>query len=405
MENYKDATRAALFQLQEAAVWTDEIFQDTEYAMELDRRNVILEGVMSRFRMLGIGFEEADISSILKELNNRYVLMGASDGVPKAVTNWIRKGEPANPNPPYRNNLYDLCFALEMSLNEVEAFFLKYYMTIPFNYKDPIDATYYYSLKMNKTYTETRKLLDTVDSFVNDRNATDEMTNAVHYSLDEIQDDDLFLAYLRTNSFSKDKQFQTVRTEIERLVVLNAKWAESEASMRDELDDERNHHQISREDGKVNYKELLRIIYGFDNQSYYGKGENVGAQRLSENDYLPKRFKRGFPRDQEFSNIKDGKASAEVCRKALVIMKFYNYFGERLKSVYDFTNRSSSECKEDFEEFLAETSACLAKCGFVALYPRNPFDWMILYCAHCDDPLFIFRQVLRRDDPKKHENS
>ena len=125
--------------------------------MELDRRNLVLEGVLSRFRMLGIEIDVSDTSSILSELKRRYVEKGIDKGIPKSVTNWITKGEQPNSNPPYRSNLYDLCFALEMSLQETREFFLKYYMTIPFNYKDRIDATYYYSLRMNKSYSETKK--------------------------------------------------------------------------------------------------------------------------------------------------------------------------------------------------------------------------------------------------------
>lgn len=137
--------------------WEDCLLDSTEYAMELDGRNPVLEGIVERLIQLGVQITCEDKKIIIKELNNRYIAMGIEDGVPRAVKNWI-SGTPVNPA--YRENLYNLCIALEMNTEQVRAFFLKRYMTIPFNYKDRIDATYFYGISHGLPYLEILKLLN-----------------------------------------------------------------------------------------------------------------------------------------------------------------------------------------------------------------------------------------------------
>ena len=81
--------------------WEEDLFDSTEYAMELDRRNPVLEGICKYLKL-----DEKDNKGIIKELNKKYREMGIDDGVPKSVKNWI-SGTPANPA--YRANLYNLC--------------------------------------------------------------------------------------------------------------------------------------------------------------------------------------------------------------------------------------------------------------------------------------------------------
>ena len=56
--------------------WEDDLFESTEYAMELDRRNPVLEGICEQLKRLGINIDEGDRKGLTKELNNRYKNMG-----------------------------------------------------------------------------------------------------------------------------------------------------------------------------------------------------------------------------------------------------------------------------------------------------------------------------------------
>jgi hypothetical protein len=47
-----------------------------------------------------------------------------------------------------------------------------------------------------------------------------------------------------------------------------------------------------------------------------------------------------------------------------------------------------------FDEFVTETNTILADCGYVQLYWRNPFDWLIGYCAQSIAPLDTLREFI-----------
>lgn len=96
-----------------------------------------------------------------------------------------------------------------------------------------------------------------------------------------------------------------------------------------------------------------------------------------------------------------GRGSADTIRKTLIIFKFYNFFCSELnnyssfKEYYERYGEDEEEINEVLDDFYWETSALLEKCGFVQLYARNPFDWLILFCAKSLDPMDSLRELLR----------
>lgn len=389
--------------------WEDELFDSTEYAMELDKRNPVLEGICSLLKV-----NSNDIKSIVKELNLRYRRMGVEEGVPKSVKNWLI-GTPVNPA--YRENLYNLCLALGMNLEETKVFFLKNYMTIPFNYKDRIDAIYYYGISHGMDYKSIKAFLDEFENLEEAGSYNDE-TALVGGYISEIDSIDRFREYLKQHTYGKNDQYNTAINEIKELLLVAARNAENERRLKPELvkayeDEEANLHDENslirgnEKKNPVNIAGLLYVIYGYDNQDRYSSHKT----KISKCEYLPKAFRENFPNDIEFSRIMSKEASPDVYRKALIILKFYNFFCHNLlMSIYDiedinentrrkktleeYWNRDPEDIEADLDDFYYETSKLLAKCGFVQMYARNPFDWLILYCSKSTDPLDTLRELL-----------
>lgn len=409
--------------------WEEGLFDSTEYAMELDRRNPVLEGVWAHLKKIGVEIPIDDKKSIIKELNRRYIEMGIVEGVPKSVKNWL-SGTPVNPA--YRENLYNLCLSLNMNEEEIRIFFFKNYMTIPFNYKDQVDAVYYYGICNKKSYLAIRQLLDKLEQEDLDADVPSERTEDICRDISEIEDDEVLMEYLRHHSYGKNMQFQTAQKILDELAMKNAKLASVERSLKsnllrekersskidendvrdknvlDELDIIKVKKENDVEEIYVDYKALLYVIYGFDNQERYKQKKT----QMSKSEYLPKRFRENFPKDQEFARINMRTASPEVYRKALIIMNFYNFFcmgmmnhiygvdypdaDQRMKKpITDYLVRDDEIIEKDMEDFYYETSTVLEKCGFVQLYARNPFDWLILYCAKSTDPMDTLRELLK----------
>lgn len=400
--------------------WDDTLLESTEYAMELDKRNLVLEGVVERLNYLGLQVTVDDKKEIVKELNRRYIGIGMISGVPDCVKkNWLN-GKHANPA--YRENLYDLCIALEMDKSETEEFFLKYFMAIPFNYKDRIDATYYYGISHKKTYLEIKTLLEEVEK-LEGLDLNEDNTRAIQLDVSEIDDDRVFLDYIKNHSYCRKQQFQTAFDILHELAEENAKLAGYEVGLKKELLWEKKDNNLGgtgeegiflkdAEDGsRVDYKALLDFMYGFDNQERYKLKEKTLAKCKT----LPKLFRENFPNDQEFARISMRTASPDVNRKALVIMMFYNFYCDTMmrylygaeyrnknrknlimkNSLVDYYDRDFEIIVEDMRDFYSATSKMLARCGFVQMYARNPFDWLVLFCAKSSDPLDALRGLLR----------
>ena len=56
--------------------------------------------------------------------------------------------------------------------------------------------------------------------------------------------------------------------------------------------------------------------------------------------------------------------------------------------------RDTDEIVADLNDFYYETGLLLSQCGFEQMYARNPFDWLMLYCAKSNDPMDTFRELL-----------
>lgn len=393
---------------------------DTSYAMELDKKNFVLEGIQKHLGRLGVNILPDDIKGIKKEIKHRYEKIGITDDNRlKSVRDWI-DGK-SEPSPTNRENLYNLCLALELDVEMTMEFFLKNYLAIPFNFKDCVDVAYYYGILRGKTYKEITDILERVKKEKSTRPFENKDTLEIKLDVSEIEEDEKLIQYVVEYTCGREQQFYTAKKNILELVRKNAQLATKERkeklylkrnkiSMEGEVLSELAIYNPDNEE--VNYKQLLSVVYGFDMQENYAQKAKEKKEIITTDkkvmtfgkcDKLPEKLRKNFPKDEEFAEIKKGKATAETYRKALILMNFYNYFCTLLirffdsgKDIYDYREVGIKpvQKKSRLEDFYYETNALLAKCGFVQMYARNPFDWVILYCASTEDPLDTFRKYL-----------
>ena len=147
----KNATRLVdnqLFQLDPITKQDDyDALLHTQWIIKLNERKAFLEGVAAYLGNVNV----TDTEAMLSEVKNRYAKKGIE--LNRAVKNWFKKsGVSPSTDQAYRRNLYDFCYALDMDYQTTAEFFLKSFLTIPFNYKDRVDAVYFYCIKMGKDY-------------------------------------------------------------------------------------------------------------------------------------------------------------------------------------------------------------------------------------------------------------
>lgn len=344
----------------------DDMLQDIDIAIELDNRKAFWEGLVKRLNVLGGNFKDSDVEEILQELKKRYKSrMGKT--VPRTVKEWVRGTTPGTVN---RINNYELCYALEMDVNQTAEFFIKNYLSIPYNYKDSIDAIFFYCLLNNKAYDVIESMIEASNQFVvNDEATTD--TVEIGRNISEIDSDEEFIQYISKHCYNNEQQYQVARNKIKELV----------QEIKETLVD------VSNEDRIINA--IVDNVFGFSYQKNIQRNlkSRDSKTRYVRDTKLPKRFVESIPRNGVLSDIINGKQETyETLRKTVVILYFYTFF-------YDIENMGEDDIRSNALDFYDELNKLLFHCGFAPLYVRHPFDYLMIFCAISPDPMETFWEL------------
>lgn len=347
----------------------------TRDVVELNERKVFLEGVATYLsKDVNVG---ADV--LLEEVKKRYAEKRIE--LKKAVKLWFQK-EDVSPSTDqaYRRNLYDFCFAMGMDYQKTAEFFLKAFLTIPYNYKDRDDAIYFYCLKEGRPYSIVKQMLEVADSF-EITNLDVAATEDIGLQILDIKSDKEFLEYLQKHCYDRKHQYTTAKQRVAELVSLNKAIVPG----RDKEGVELSFDALAL--GTSKNSALLNAILGYTYQ-----GLDATQRKHMKECGLPI-----FPRDGDLGDIleTDSEASCEILRKTLILMKFYNFYRG-----YQITTKSLSIEEDDIsrylDDFYEETNTELAQCGFVQMYLRNPFDWIILFCANSPNPIDYLKDFIQK---------
>lgn len=332
----------------------EDVVSGIERAMELDAYPLFLEGLSSRLNQLGVSCNSDDEELMLTEVKRRYKEI-LDISCPRTVQEWIRGTTPGITN---RKNNYDLCYALEMDLQQTAIFFQKYYLTMPFNVKSRVDAVFLYSLHNKKPYSEVTELLEKSKDFVSQENAHTSTSQIMAMILD-MDVDEKFLKYLLPHCYNNEQQFQLARSiindeiELVRTILL--------------------HYEADR----VLFPERLNSL---TIEALLGYKYQSGGKKAKDSK-LPKRFTESLPNDVTLGKIVNGDvASYDLLRKTLMLLKFHNFY-------YEAENSDPNTIGGNLMDFYEELNGVLISCGFAQLYVRHPFDCLLLYCANSYEPI------------------
>ena len=358
----------------------EEGFPDRAYIEHLNETSLFTEGILDRIHRLGYMGADDDTVQMVSFVGKLCQDAGVSLSR-QTIKNWFVKGK-ADSSANGRNNIYQLCFALKMDAVQTAEFFLKCYLERPFNFKQLNEAIYFYCLNTGRNFSKARVLLAEAECAPAVENPmAEDVTEQIGRDILLIQDDPTLLRYLQDNQAGFAQQNKTATKMVQQLL---------EACMKDANQSVQS-YLFYEEQGEVKtVDDLLSVIYGYSARATRQiKRRNADGKEVSitENIYsesiaasaFPELIRRNFPQRQQFENIDKGKASYDVIRKALIILQFYHFYAEAKNQGADISNL--------MDEFVTETDQVLEECGYVQLYWRNPFDWIIGYCADAPDPL------------------
>ena len=320
------------------------------------------------------------------------------------IKNWLKKAAPTG-NKAGRENVYKLCFTLNLTAQQTKEFFLKAYLECPFNYKNVNEAVYFFCMNHDIQYIEAKKILTIINDTADiENNSPTNDTQLIGKEICDLTTPEDLIKYICENRFCFSQQKTKARKKIEELKKncyelaieefelynkqnnknKNDKKASNDTA--DSIDNIDTVSSVNNSDEPKNSDDyLLNLIYGYHaraNENY----KKVYAKSISKSSF-PKKIRENFPQREQLENIKKGNASSDVIRKTLLMLQFYSYFADA------FLHKAEFE-RGLFDEFVDETNLLLDECGYVQLYWRNPYDWMIGYCACAPNPIDELRNLI-----------
>jgi hypothetical protein len=351
-----------------------------EYFDSLDDCSLFVDCVKER--AVSVGYcEDTDLVSFLVDLCKKADVTLSRT----TLTNWMTKGNPATGDSG-RENVYKLCFALQMNAEQTGEFFLKAYLERPFNYKNLHEAIYFFCMNNGLGYRDAGRIIEKAELLpVVENPYAQDITEEIGRELQTFHSEEMLLEYLHTNRCGFTEQNKTATERIQSLIEKCCPLAAAEFDFQKKAKDKA--YTVDNED------ELLSVIYNYNARATNGYWEKNGklvpkpvyAKSISESNF-PQLVRCNFPQRQQLENIKKHKASYDAIRKALIMLSFYHFFAD--------ARCKGAKSPDLFDEFVDEMNTTLAECGYVQLYWRNPYDWMIGHCAEKEEPLDMLRNMI-----------
>lgn len=309
-----------------------------------------------------------------------------------------------------RTIMYQVCFSLLSSLEDVKWFFHHVYFDRSFNCHLITEAVYYYCFLNGHSFTHANALLEKIDAMplLSLPEETDvNFTNEVKHFVESCNTDEELLAFFEQNKHSFQAWNRSASANINALLsLIRGKESDKEvldrklASKRTKPEDIVKYDEI-KQCGVV-VQEIL-----FDNKEEHISDEIANLdissidfmlhhilywnKNIHKNVDLPDIVRKNFPNKMVFSKLKDinESTSYDSIRKCLILLKFYSFW-------CDFKFNSLKEHEEPFlffDIFLDEMNALLTECGYEELYSGNPYDWIFLTASTASNPLDYFRNI------------
>lgn len=308
-----------------------------------------------RFSDTLASFSKVDnIKKLLTDKLCQYMPDLSRNSVAKKVRGWVN----GDYEPTDRETCFQICFAL--GLNEDEArMFLTSCSDNSFHYRNPLELTYAFALRVGMSYEEAVALyneLPEVKNNVENRNIYTETIYLDFLNIDNVEDFKRFfkenidkLGVLHNTAYRYICEFMSVLTEPDKYI------NESIAYKNEHINDD-----------KYSIEKVVNSYLRMDMLS-----EGV----VGKNDYIRKTIKKYWPSVTSVKCMLNG--SEDVKRKIIVLLYLITE-GITDYAPYDYIDDDLTP-EETFAEHYNRLSTILLECGFALPDPRNPFDWIVLY--------------------------
>lgn len=332
----------------------------------------------SRVRSLGDKLEKFSHGQDLRQtlvaglMHNHPEL--SRDSVERRVRGWLAKDSRRSVK---KEDAIEISFILKLSVEEADQL-VSLISEEALHWRNPDEIVYIFALKQGMDYLEARELDRSMeDQLVGVKEskdqAEDSFTPIIRTEISALNIKEELADYLRHGAARLGRYHNNAyKLFMEMLEVLGQPPLDDEIRRSEALEPER-----------LSIRDILKE-YLFEKNVNYAKEKARSGKKSKEADPLvlsaiQDSISANWPNEITISKMKSRKA--DVTRKVLILLFLATDPGMD-DDGYEDEEITESEVFEDLHQRLNDM---LMLCGFSALDPRAPFDWLILYCICAQD--------------------
>ncbi len=363
----------------------------------------------------------------LTKLLRNHDLSNPSD---QTIRKWFNSDSRPNYDPQHRDNIFKICFALQLSIEETEQFLKEVYLDHGLNFRDIKDIAYYIALKKGESYQMAQNYLNELSNVPHTTTDKTLPTKTLHAEIKSLATFDEVKQYVLEHGNNMSKYNVTASKTIDKLLEVILVTSEDATLLRNPNDttditsftsifakilfvDAQNEAVISTakalndriEKQKVqSIKFFLSTLIMLDPQSSQVKSTNKNKEIINE-------LYRNFPDAKSISTILENspkskeqiKASKTLIsfsrmRKPLILLHFYKYWSDRYIECSTTQNIDTYEYFDDIEDIVEDYTEdidnFLNDSGMPMLSSHNPYDKIFILCSYQSNPLQFFSALI-----------
>lgn len=332
----------------------------------------------SRVRSLGDKLEKFSHGQDLRQtlvaglMHNHPEL--SRDSVERRVRGWLAKDSRRSVK---KEDAIEICFILKLSVEEADQL-VSLISEEALHWRNPDEIVYIFALKQGMDYLEARDLDRSMEEQLagvkeSKDQAEDSFTPIIRTEISALNTKEELADYLRHGAARLGRYHNNAyKLFMEMMEVLKQPPLDDEIRRSEALEPER-----------LSIRDILKE-YLFEKNVNYAKEKARSGKKSKEADPLvlsaiQESISANWPNEITISKMKSRKA--DVTRKVLILLFLATDPG---MDDDGFEDEEITE-SEVFEDLHQRLNDMLMLCGFSALDPRAPFDWLILYCICAQD--------------------
>lgn len=303
----------------------------------------------------------------------------SKDSIERRVRGWLnnQKNESVR-----KKDAIEICFLLELSVEDADAL-VALISEERLHWRSPSEIAYIFALKQGMTYLEAQKLDQRIEKILSEGTELktieeNQFTPIVQSKIEALDTEKELLQYLKRETLRFGKYHNNAyQLFMDMIAILE----------HPELSEEEERAEVFQRE-KLTIRDILKEYLYAGNVLYAKEAvravkKDLKEQSLSKEEQfmftvIQEKVSSSWPDETTLSKMKSRKA--DVTRKVLILLFLATDSGLEAEEGEDEPSR-----EEVFADLYQRLNDMLLQCGFSALDPRSPFDWLILYCICAED--------------------